>query len=383
MDIAHLTAKLKEQARDQGFSLVGVTTPDPPDHLDFFRSWLEAGHHGTMGWMGSDRSLRRRADPREILPGCQSILSLAYPYPLPEQQPGRGQIACYAWNEDYHHVLGEKLETLVDFLQNQVDEEVSHRWYTDTGPILEREIATRAGLGWIGKNTTLIHPRQGSFFFLAEILLSLPLVPDSPFEGEYCGTCSRCLEACPTGCLVEPYTLDANRCISYLTIEYRESLPEELRPLLGEWIFGCDICQQVCPWNQRIEAAPAVDPALAPRTEIIHPDLEQELELSEEAFRQKFRGSPIKRTKRRGYLRNVALALGNQARQGALPSLESALEDPEPLVREHAAWAVGEIGGNQARDVLQRTLKKETNPEVTREIKQALTRWEKSPPGTE
>jgi epoxyqueuosine reductase len=372
MDQHTLTRRIKGKARQLGFSLAGVTTPDPPPHLDFYREWLEAGYHGAMGWMASQRNRERRADPRRILPGCQSILCLAHPYPYPEQLEGRGNISSYAWNQDYHDVLGAKLTEIAAYVQDLVGHEISHRWYTDTGPILERDLASRAGLGWIGKNTTLIHPDQGSFFFLAEILFDLALEIDPPFDDELCGSCTRCLEACPTGCLTAPYTLDSNRCISYLTIEYRESLPEELRPILGEWIFGCDICQQVCPWNKRFGQHDRLDEDLLPREQIQHPELAQELGLSQEEFSRKFKGSPLKRTKRRGYLRNIAVALGNQARKEAVPPLHRALGDPEPLVREHAAWALGEIGGKSAREALREVIESEDHQKVIAAAVRAL-----------
>ena len=374
MDIQELTRQVKEKARELGFSLVGVTTPEPPPHLEFFQDWLEAGYHGTMGWMASERNRERRADPRRILPGCQSILCLAHPYPYPKQQEGKGNISSYAWNQDYHEVLGEKLAEIAGHVEELLAREIPHRWYTDTGPILERDLASRAGLGWIGKNTTLINPQQGSFLFLAEILFAIELEVDPPFEGELCGSCTRCLEACPTGCLTAPYTLDANRCISYLTIEYRESLPDDLRPLLGEWVFGCDVCQQVCPWNQRFGKHDQLDQAFLPRQEIQHPELTEELQLSQEEFSRKFRGSPLKRSKRRGYLRNTAVALGNQAREGAVPALQRALRDPEPLIREHAAWALGEIGGDAARKALQEVLATEVHQGVLAAVERALER---------
>ena len=368
----NITRAVKKESRRQGFTLVGVTTPEPPPHLDFFNTWIEAGHHGNMKWMATERNLKRRSDPREILPDCQAILSLGIPYPFPETVDGRGNISSYAWNQDYHLVLEPRLENIIRFLQENVGEHVVGLWYTDTGPILEREIASRAGLGWIGKNTTLINPRQGSYFFLAEILLNVPLVPDAPFQGEHCGSCTRCLEACPTGCLVAPYTLDANRCISYLTIEYRDYIPRSLRSILGEWIFGCDICQQVCPWNQRFGNDAEILDDFAPREEIVHPELTAEIGLTDREFKQKFKGSPIKRTKRRGYLRNVVLALGNQAREAALPALKAALEDREPLARGHAAWSLGRIGGKRANKLLLSAAEREEDPRVQTEISQAL-----------
>ena len=222
---------------------------------------------------------------------------------------GRGQIAAYAWGDDYHLVITERLQELVDFIEKQVSHPVPNRWYTDTGPILERDLAQRAGLGWIGKNTCLVNPRHGSYFLLAEILLGIELEPDPPFQTDHCGTCTRCIEACPTQCILPDRTIDARRCISYLTIEQKDDIPIDLRSFIGDWIFGCDVCQMVCPWNrspalQRAQrgasvAAPGGDPALAPREDIPHPNLIREMELTFKEFNRKFKNSPIKRTKHR------------------------------------------------------------------------------------
>jgi epoxyqueuosine reductase len=239
-------------------------------------------------------------------------------------------------------VLKERLQALVTFIEAQVGHPVPHRVYTDSAPLLERELAQRAGLGWIGKNTCLIHPRLGSYFFLAEVLLGIALQPDPPFTVDHCGSCTRCMQACPTGCIRPERNLDARGCIAYLTIELKGAIPEEIRPALGNRIFGCDVCQQVCPWNR---FAPAQgDPAFAPRQDVPVPDLLAELELTEAGFQRKFTGSPLLRAKRSGYLRNVAVALGNIGDAAALPALErAALHDPQALVREHAQWAVERV----------------------------------------
>jgi epoxyqueuosine reductase len=344
-------AILNETSR-LGFILAGVTTPDPPSHLSAFENWLAQGKHGTMGYLADQQSRARRAEPRLILPGCKSILVLAFPYSKPslspisllklgEGQGVRGQIAAYAWGDDYHLVIPERLQKLVSFIEEQAGHPVPHRWYTDTGPILERDLAQRAGLGWIGKNTCLIHPRQGSYFLIAEILLGIELEPDAPFQTDPCGTCTRCLEACPTQCILPDRTIDARRCISYLTIELKEEIPTELRSSIGHWIFGCDVCQTVCPWNRF--AAPDGDPALAARNDILNPNLIHELEITSEEFNRKFKNSPVKRAKRRGYLRNVAVALGNSKDPAANPALKKALKSPEPVVQEHAKWALERI----------------------------------------
>lgn len=347
MDNLTLTRKIKERANQLGFTLAGVTTADPPPHLDFFQNWLQAGYQASMAWMGSDRSLERRSDPRAILPDCQSILVLGSPYPAPHGNLEGGNIAAYALNLDYHDVLEKRLQALVADLEEWVGRAVSNRWYTDTGPILEKELAMRAGLGWIGKNTTVINKEFGSYFFLAEILLGLELVPDPPLEAGFCGTCTRCLDTCPTGALREPYTLDANRCISYLTIEHRGEIPEGLRSHMGDWVFGCDICQIVCPWNKPGQEAAGILEEFQPRPELLEIDLVQEMGLTQQEFSARFKGSPIKRTKRQGYLRNVAIALGNRGEEDALPALRNALNDPEPLIQKSAAWARGMIEPNQ------------------------------------
>jgi epoxyqueuosine reductase len=248
-------------------------------------------------------------------------------------------VAAYAWGDDYHTVFPPRLKELVTFIEEQVGHSVPNRYYTDTGPLLERDLAQRAGLGWIGKNTCLINPKQGSYFLLAEILLDLELEPDLPFSTDYCGTCTRCIQACPTECILPDRTIDARRCISYLTIELKGDIPEEMRPMLGDWVFGCDVCQMVCPWNRF--ASPEGNASFAPRPGVPTPNLIRELELTPENFNRKFKNSPLKRAKRRGYLRNVAVAAGNSEDEQAIPGLEEAQNDEEELVRTHATWALG------------------------------------------
>ncbi len=370
-----LTEALKAEARRLGFQLAGVTTPEPPPHLDSYERWLAAGRHSEMNWLATARARQRRADPRLILPECRSILVLGIRYPaaLPAASaPGEGRVAAYAWGDDYHEVLPPRLQALVAFLEAQTGQPVSNRWYSDTGPLLERELAQRAGLGWIGKNTCLIHPRHGSYFLLAEILLGVALEPDPPFASDRCGACSRCLEACPTACILPDRTIDARRCLSYLTIEAKGSFPAALRPQMQNWVFGCDICQQVCPWNARFAGEQAGDPAFWPRAGLPTPRLIADLDLDVPTFNRKFRGSSIRRSKRRGYLRNVAVALGNQKDPAALPALIQALADPEALVRGHAAWALGQIGGAEARAALQCALQSEQDEAARAEIRAAL-----------
>lgn len=348
-----LEQSIKQEAHRLGFTLAGVTTPDPPPHYPVFENWLGRGHHGQMHYLAEDRARARRAAPRLILPECRAILVLGTPYhpqpavPAPQPHPTRGEVAAYAWGDDYHETLPPRLEALAQFIETQVGHPVPSRWYTDTGPLLERDLAMRAGLGWIGKNTCLIHPRRGSYFFLSEILLGLDLTPDPPFTTDHCGTCTRCLDACPTHCIQPNRTLDARRCISYLTIELKDAIPEDLRPMMGNHIFGCDICQQVCPWNR---FAPSGDAAFDPRSDVPAPDLIAELRLAPEQYNRRFNASPVRRAKRRGYLRNVAVALGNSGSPAALPALQAALDDPEPLVREHAVWAMKKIHAKQGNE---------------------------------
>ena len=348
-----LAQSIKAEARRLGFALAGITTPDPPPHWSVFENWLAMGRHGQMTYLADERSRARRLDPRQILPECRSILVLGVRYPAPETTPPaegqtpHGRVAAYAWGADYHLILPERLRTLVRFIETRVGHPIPNRWYTDTGPLLERDLAQRAGLGWIGKNTNLIHPRIGSYFLLAEILLGFDLEPDPPFAADRCGSCKRCIEACPTQCILPDRTLDARRCISYLTIELKGEIPLDLRERMGQWVFGCDICQMVCPWNRF--AAPSGDPLFAPRPSVPRPNLIAELSLNPQEFNRKFKNSPIQRARRRGYLRNVAIALGNAAEHSlsrdpaALPALREALRDFEPLVRVSSAWAIAHI----------------------------------------
>jgi epoxyqueuosine reductase len=281
-----------------------------------------------------------------------------------------GQIASYAWGEDYHDVIPARLKLLVAFIEERTGETIPNRWYTDTGPILERDLAQQAGLGWIGKNTCLINPQQGSFFLLAEVFLGIKLEPDTPFNADQCGTCTRCIEACPTSCIQADRTIDASKCISYLTIELKGAIPRDLRDQVGNWIFGCDICQQVCPWNQRFADQGNSNQVDIP---IKEPDLISELMLPPNEFNSKFKSSPIKRAKRRGYLRNVAVALGNSNSAAGIPQLAKSLaEDPEPLVRGHAAWALGRIGGERAKQALEKAILEEEDLFVVEEIRFAL-----------
>ena len=391
-----LTQAILAEAKSLGFDLVGVTTPEPPAHYHVFENWLKTSRHAEMAYLNRADSRERRADPKKILAECRSILVLGIRYPpsgletsgaqfTPEKQIENiplpsfyGRVASYAWGEDYHLSLPPRLNRLASFIENQAGKPISRRVFTDSGPVLERELAQRAGLGWIGKNTHLIHPQYGSYILLAEILLDVDLDITSPFDHDRCGTCQRCLKACPTGCILPDRTLDASKCISYLTIELKGVIPPVLRPLMNHWIFGCDICQQVCPWNQSTAALPTegIFPA---RSNLVYPDLIEALSLDAETFERRFCSSPIQRAKRQGYVRNSTVALGNwlaeipshPERYSAIEKLKETLEcDPSPLVRAHAAWALGRAGDSQA---LQAALRFEQDRLVLEEIQFALT----------
>ncbi len=372
----NLKEAIKAEAHRLGFQLVGVATPDFPPHGDVFERWLQAGRHGEMNYLATERSRQCRLNPRLILPECRSILALGTLYP--PSVPGQ-QIAAYAIGSDYHEVLPFRLRALAGSIEALLGRPVANRWYTDTGPLLERDLAQRAGLGWIGKNTCLINPQAGSYFLLSEILLDVALDADLPFTADRCGQCTRCIQYCPTGCILPDRTIDARRCIAYLSIELKGSIPPALRPLMGEWVFGCDICQQVCPWNQHF-APPVDDPDFQSRQSQAPFDLAQELSLTPQAFNQKYRHSPIRRAKRRGYLRNVAIALGNNhaaivEQKLIVMALERALlQDSEPLVRGHAAWALGQIESKAARAALDQAAASECDDSVQAEIRAARNR---------
>jgi epoxyqueuosine reductase len=382
---AVLTDKMTAHALGLGFDLVGISPAAVSTEVARNQDWLDRGYHGGMGYLARPEAVARRADLARILPGVRSVVVVGANYhtvalpPELRDDPARGLVASYAWGDDYHDLLTPRLGQLAASIEAEVGQAVAHRAYVDTGPILERGLAARAGLGFVGKNTNLIHPRLGSWLFLGELLLAVELPPVVSVRGGLrsnsegtCGDCTRCLEACPTGALVEPYVLDARRCISYLTIELKGPIPRDLRPLMGNRVFGCDICQEVCPWNRRF-ARPTVEAGFQARPEGMAPRLLDLLALDEEGFRRCFRGSPVKRAKRRGLLRNVAVALGNAGDPAAVPALVEALGDAEPLIRGHAAWALGRLGTREARRGLEVALGAEREAWVRGEIVHALS----------
>jgi epoxyqueuosine reductase len=344
----HGKAGLRRRAKELGFIQCGFTTADPPSHYPVFAKWVAAGRHGGMDYLATERSLSMRAQPARLLPSARSIIALAMPYPPPpraENLPLEGRIAAYALGEDYHEVLPDRLRALCRDLDSLAGGRREHRAYVDTGPVLEREIASRAGLGWIGRNSMLIHPGTGSFFFLAVILTELELPPDPPFAFDRCGTCDRCVKACPTGCILPDRTIDSRRCISYWTIEDRGSIPTGLRGRIGRWVFGCDICQIVCPWNRKIH--PETASPFRPRLHFPIRDVTNEIGLTEEEWRGRFHNSPLRRVGREGYLRNLILVLGNSRRKEAIPLLQPFRADPSRILRESAEWALAQIYGDK------------------------------------
>ena len=369
-----LTQQIQAHANELGFELVGVTPAAHSETIARYREWIENGYAGKMNYL--EKHLSLKTDVRQLLAEAKSVISLAMNYYTLDppkalaQDPGRGQISRYAWGDDYHELIRERLLALVTFIKQIAESELKTRVCVDTAPIIEREYAQKAGIGWIGKNTNLIHWRSGSWYFLAEVLVNIALESDTPELRGSCGTCTRCIEACPTDAIVEPNLLDSRLCISYLTIELKESIPKALRPEIGNWIFGCDICQEVCPWNSK--AVSTTEPGFQPRDGNFAPELLSLVGMTQEAFSRRFKGSPIKRAKRRGFLRNVLVAIGNWGSQRAVPALRDALADDEPLVRSHAAWALGRIGGDAAKRTLQKRLTVETEQDVITEIQDAL-----------
>jgi len=361
-----LATRLKAQAYAVGFDLAGITRLGPADSAANFDEWLGSGYAGTMKWMHDSAELRR--DSTRPVAGMRSalVVGLNYGGTLPA-----GSVARYARGDDYHRVMWDMLGTLGEWLHEAAGG--TTRGFVDTGPVLERDLARRAGLGWFGKNTTLINPRLGSFFFIGALFTDLELPPDAPFEEDRCGTCRKCLDACPTDALTAPRVLDSNRCISYLTIELRDAIPGPLRGPIGELVYGCDICQDVCPWNVSFARDVAL-PAMAPHRTVANPDPAELLALDVDAFRDRFRGTAITRTKRRGLARNAAVAMGNRRNPDDVPALARATaDDPEPLVRAHAAWALGRFGADPlATGALRSAMAAETDAAVRAEIAAAL-----------
>jgi epoxyqueuosine reductase len=365
-----LTARLKAEARRVGFTLVGVCPAVSPTGATRLAEWLDRGYAGEMAYLAKRKEAYEH--PRHVMEATRSIVMLGLPYGTIAPPPiriGEGRVSRYAWgNADYHDVIHDKLKRLIGALR-QLEPEAKARGIVDTAPLLEREFAQLAGLGWVGKHTLLINKPEGSYFFLAALLTDRELEYDEPFGADHCGTCRACLDACPTQAFPQPYVLDASRCISYLTIELRTPVPQELRRGMGEWLFGCDVCQEVCPWNQR---APVSEERAFQPADTNPIDLAELFYLDDEAFRLRFRATPLWRPRRRGILRNAAIVLGNQRAEGATAALVRGLNDAEALVRGACAWALGQIGCGEAKEALMLRKMIETDDIVRSEIEMAI-----------
>jgi epoxyqueuosine reductase len=370
--------RLKDFAQQLGFSTLGIVPAKPSPRLNAYLDWIKAGMHGEMGYLAREDRVVRRQDLHMIVPDAKSIIIAGLDYftlKLPDEiayDPFRGRISNYAWGADYHNVMLPRLEQLANFLRDDLGTDSVTRAYVDTGALLERSHAERAGLGFVGKNTMLINPGRGSFFFLGEIITDAVLDHDDFDEQPAmpgCGSCTRCLTACPTNAFPRPFVLDARRCISYLTIELKGFIPRDLRPLTGNWVYGCDVCQDVCPWQRFAE--PQWESAFGPiDLNRAAPPLTRLLQLDEQQFGEMFRGSPVYRIKRDRLVRNACIAAGNSANPELTTYLVPLLEDRSALVRGHAAWALGQL--RQAHDDLQAALRIEPDEEVREEIRMAL-----------
>ena len=363
-----LTEALRDAARAEGFSLLGIAPAVQSTGFHDLVHWIEQGYAGEMDYLENRREAYRH--PSAILAGVRSLVALAYPYAaasFPSLRPGYGKIARYVWSgSDYHDVMHPKLKRLSRLID--AARPGSHsRGVVDTAPLLEREVASQAGLGWCGKNTLLLNRHQGSYFFLACLLTDVELPYDAPHQSAHCGTCTACLDACPTDAFPQPGVLNASRCISYLTIEHRGPIPIELREPMGDWLFGCDICQEVCPWNRK----PARTSERRPDS-LDSIDLRELFGISDELFRDRFRSTPLWRSRRRGILRNAAIVLGNQHSDDSVEALTSGLADSEPIVRGASAWALGRIKTARAAESLVARTTMESDPMVAEEIAAAL-----------
>lgn len=373
-DRQQLSAQIKTWATEIGFDLVGIAPAVSPTGVTDLEEWLQNGYAGEMAYIENRQAAYEH--PKHVLEGVKSVIMLGLNYHTADAPPETGnelgRVARYAWGQgDYHDIIRDKLKQLANPIHEQ-QPGCRTRAVVDTAPLLERDFARLAGLGWFGKNTLLINKQAGSWLFLAALLVDFELAYDSAHESSHCGTCTRCLDACPTDAFPQPYVLDARKCISYLTIELRSSIPVELRPGMEDWLFGCDICQDVCPWNRK---APASNqPEFQPVEDLSPANARDWLNMDEATFRKRFRRTPLTRPKRAGLLRNAAIVLGNNGDAGSIPTLERALCDDEPLIRGAVAWALGQIGGTKPRHALQSRLPIEDNADVINEINNALSR---------
>lgn len=360
---------IRERAQELGFARVGIVPTGPMAHAPHFESWLEAGFHGRMSYM--EKRAEVRADTRRIEPWARSVIAVSAPYRDPGDDPYGERWARYSVGDDYHDVLWDRLEALAAFVRAETGAEMVARPATDSAPVLERNVAVDAGLGWLGKSAMVIDPEWGSYTILAELFVDIELEPEVAERPDRCGRCTACIDLCPTGAIVAPFRVDARRCISYLTIETRGPIPRSMRSAIGLHLFGCDVCQEVCPWNTKARRAPME--TFAPRPEIVAMEAADVLLCSMEDFSRIFARTAIKRTRRKGLARNAAVVLGNTGDRGWVPTLTHALrEHDEPLARGHAAWALGALGGAHARLALELAVGCEHTPYVREEIRHAL-----------
>ncbi|HCS53162.1 tRNA epoxyqueuosine(34) reductase QueG [Rubinisphaera sp.] len=372
-----LTEQIKKSARELGFELVGIAPAISPVSLPHFESWVEAGYAGDMKYIPGRREAYQH--PRHILPVVRSVIMTAMCYDpqrnVKQNESRIGQIARYARGEkDYHDVMKVSLKTLAQQIHEEVPDSKT-RAVVDTTPLLERDFAQQAGLGWFGKNTMLLNKSIGSYFFLGALLTDVELTPDEPHNTSHCGTCTICLDACPTDAFVQPYILNATRCISYYTIEMRDqSIPEEIRPGLKDWMFGCDICQEVCPWNRK--APPTREEKFESQTDL--PDAIEFLTMSPETFKAKFRGTPLERTGRNALARNAAIVIGNSGSRATVQLLIEALQDESPLVREAVVWALGKLGNAKIKADLQSQLSDEKEELVVNQLKTSISQLDRN-----
>ncbi len=370
MTAAQRSDLLRQWALEAGFDRAGVARLEPVADGGALLRWLERGEHAAMGYMKQRTEVR--LDPRRIFEGARSALCVALQYHPVAGPPTRGdlwpRVARYARGRDYHNVMVKRLRRLARRVEEAFPGSRA-KPYVDTGPVLERDLAAKAGLGAVGKSTLLLHPESGSYFLLGELFTSLDLETDAPLA-DLCGSCSRCLEACPTGALPEPFRLDSGRCISYWTIEHRGAIPRSMRSELGEWVFGCDLCQEACPVNDR--PTPIAEAAFELPDDRARLDLVALLRLGEEAYQEVFRGSAMKRSRREGLRRNAALAMGNRREERYVSPLAEALADSDPNLRCHAAWSLGRIGGSRACSALRIARSGEGDPVVAEELDRAL-----------
>lgn len=368
-----LETNIKRLGSELGFSSVGITSADDftrDEHATIRR--VKDGLMDGLPWFTEDR-VRRANRPRELLPGARSVVSLAMSYQTGEPKligkGPHGRVARYAWGYDYHKVMKDRIKLFCNGLAKCTGRDVATRIFVDDGPMNDRAAAERSGIGWFGKNTNILNPTLGSWILIGNVITDLELKPDKPLA-KNCGECVRCIDDCPTGAIVAPFVIDNRRCISFLTIELRGSIPRELRPMVGDWVFGCDICQDVCPVN--IKATVTSEPAFLQRKDFAAPELLPLLEITDEEFGYRFKGSPIKRAKRKGLQRNVCVALGNIGDPIAIPSLSKVLIEGEPIIREHAAWALGCIGGEHALSALRSALGSEHDANIRQGIQMDL-----------